>query len=446
MKVNAMKIKALMKRKVFRIVLVLVICGVSAVLSISAFNKSDSAPVLENQVATVQRGDLTIDIAASGNLALSRIEDLTFEMSGTVEEILVEEGESVEEGQVLAKLDTSEWDKELTTLERDLLQAKISLENAKVALSNAEMAAVVDYWEVDIKEMQVELAKARLEDARTELEEALEASPEVTAPFDGFITKVNVSGGDEVKKGTVAVQLADPDEFEVDILVSEMDIFQVELGGKAVVQLDAVQGLSLPAEVTHISPTATIQQGVVNYNVKVELKPLETVMQEWQEARQEARENVVQRELPERLRQAIESGQITQEQADEIIAQMQQAQGEQQEQLPTTLPENFQLREGLTATVSVIVEERNDVLLVPNGAITTQGGQSYIQVISSTGTTEKRAIKTGITDYVNTEVTEGLSEGEKVVIPQGTITTTTTTQQGPQERIFIPGMGGGPPG
>jgi len=74
-----------------------VLCGVGAFLLISAF-KPESAPVSENQVVAVQRGDLTIDITGSGNLVLSLTEDLAFEISGTVEEVMVEEGESVEEG------------------------------------------------------------------------------------------------------------------------------------------------------------------------------------------------------------------------------------------------------------------------------------------------------------------------------------------------------------
>jgi pyruvate/2-oxoglutarate dehydrogenase complex dihydrolipoamide acyltransferase (E2) component len=219
-----------------------------------------------------------------------------------------------------------------------------------------------------VKELQVEVAEARLEDAERALDEALDASPEITAPFDGFITKVNVEGGDEVTKGTVAVTLAAPNKFEADTLVSEMDIFQVKLGGEAWVQVDAVQGMSLPAEVTHISPTATIQQGVVNYKVKVELQPLE-------EARQEAMEKIEQGGFPERLQQAIEEGLITQQQAEEIMKEMQQGQGGQQGQMPKMISEDFQLREGLTVTVSIIVDEREDVLLVPNSAITTQRGQ-----------------------------------------------------------------------
>ena len=113
-----------------------------------------------------------------------------------------------------------------------------------------------------------------------------------------------------------------------------------------------------------------------------------------------------------------------------------------QEQMPTMAMEGFQLREGLTVTVSIIVDERNDVLLVPNPAITTQGMQTFVQVIAADGTLEQRTIQTGISDYQFTEVTEGLSEGEQIIVPQGTTATTPTTQQGqgPPGGMF-PGMG-----
>jgi len=443
-----MRMKVLMRKKLFKILLILVLCGVGAFLLISAF-KPESAPVSDNQVVTVQQGDLTVDITGSGNLALSRVEELAFEMAGTVEEILVEEGDSVEQGQLIAKLDTSEWDDALTALERDLLQSEINLENAEYALDSAEeetttsivgdivVKECADSRQIDIKEMQVQLAQARFADAQKALEEALDKTPEIIAPFDGFITKATVEGGDEVLTGTVAVKLADPNKFEADILVSEMDILQVKLGGEAWVEVDAVQGMNLPAEVTHISPTATIQQGVVNYEVKVAVESLETVMQEQQEARHEAMEKMTEGELPERLEQAIEEGQITQEQAEEMMEQRQQGRGGQQGQMPTMIPEDFQLREGLTVTVSILVDEREDVLLVPNGAITTQGGQTYIQVMSPDGTIEERTITTGISDWQYTEVTDGLSEGEQVVVQKTTTTTTTTPRRGKQEFFFV---------
>jgi len=418
----------------------LALCSIS-VLSLSCTSEPESSS--EQQVVTVQRGNLTVDITASGNLTLSRTENLAFEMAGTVEEVLVEEGDSVEEGQLLARLDTSDWDNQLITLRRNLLQAQINQKNAELSLDKAESDTVTlitgdivyssnyDDEQIEILKLQNQLAEARVEDAQQALDETLNASPEVTAPFDGFITKVNVEGGDDILKGTVAVTLADPNRFEADILVSEMDIFQVKLGGDATVQIDALTSLTIPAKVTHISPTATIQSGVVNYYVKVELESMEALMQQ----RQEAMPDISSGELPAPIKQAIEEGRMTQEEAEAMLEQMQQARQGQQ-----TAIEDFQLREGLTVTVSIIIEEATDVLLVPNGAITTQGRQTYVQVVSADGSIENRAVTTGISNWQYTEVTEGLSDGEQVVVTQGT-TTTTTPQQG-GNRIIIPGMGG----
>ena len=111
-------------------------------------------------------------------------------------------------------------------------------------------------------------------------------------------------------------------------------------------------------------------------------------------------------------------------------------------QVPTTVPENYRLREGLTVTVSIIVDERSNVLLVPNSAITTQGWQTYVNVVSPDGNIEERAIRTGITDYQFTEVTEGLTDGEQIVVPLGTTATTSNTQQEQRQRgMFITGVG-----
>ncbi|MCX8126043.1 MAG: HlyD family secretion protein, partial [Dehalococcoidia bacterium] len=92
--------------------------------------------------------------------------------------------------------------------------------------------------------MQVELARLNLEsaitavdDARRSLAEAQRAyneakakSPEVKAPFDGFVAKVNVTGGAEVYKGAVPAKIADPTRFEAELSVSEADVVKITTG------------------------------------------------------------------------------------------------------------------------------------------------------------------------------------------------------------------------
>lgn len=396
--------------RVSNIVLTLVLCGAS-ILVLSCASASDSASISENQIVTVQRGNLSVDITASGNLLLSLKDDLAFEMAGTVEEVTVKEGESVKKGQLLTKLDTSEWEKELITLERDLLQAQINLKNAELTLENAKQpitttgrevsVVVLDPLDIEIKELQVKLVEARLEDAQTTLDETRKASPQITAPFDGFIIKVNVSGGDEVQKGTVAVTLADPSKFQADILVSEKNIFRVNIGGDASVQVDAIM-LKLPAKITYIAPTATIQSGVVNYKVTVELQSLLPVSQS-------------------------QSG------------QSQRPQSVTGSQAPPTLTQAAQLREGMSVTISIVITQKTNVLLVPNQAISRQGGKTVVNVLK-TGLSELRPITTGISDWQYTEATDGLSEGEQVIIPKTTATTTTSGQQ--RQPSLLPGGGG----
>ena len=387
------KARSLSKKKSSKVILSLILCGIASFLFIDVF-KSDSNSIPEYQIATVQRGNIAIEITGSGNLALSFKQDLAFQMAGTVQEVLVKEGDFVQMGQVLARLDTSQWEKERTTLERNLLQARINLRSARLALDKAREDPNADAEEIEIKKLQVKLAELQFEDAQKALEEASNASPEIVATFDGFVINVNVSGGDEVKKGTVAVTLADPKRFKVDILVNEMDIFQLEVGTKAMVQVDAAPMINLPAKVTYIAPTATIQSGVVNYKVTVEIESLETV--------------TAKQEIPNRAMATFDAS---------------------------------KLREGLTSTVSIVIEERTNVLLVPNAAITTQRGQSFVQVVSSTGIVETRTIKRGITDYVNTEVIEGLQEGEKVILPKTSAPTATTPGLQPGRQFFFGGPG-----
>ncbi len=140
--------------------------------------------------------------------------------------------------------------------------------------------------------------------------------------------------------------------------------------------------------------------------------------------------------------QAFGSGNLTQEQINQMRQQRQQPQSGQASgsgnltqagQAPATASGDLKLAEGMTVTVSIITAERNNVLMVPTQTIISQGGGTFVQVLNN-GATEERSVQTGISNWQYTEITSGLSEGEQVVVPQATAATSTTSQQGQSQQ------------
>ena len=422
----------------------LLLCTLLVLPTIGCTEEEQGEEGGENGKYTATRGDLTVDVSASGNLQFSTQEDLAFEMAGTVEDIFVEEGDAVTEGQVVATLDTSDWEEQLRSLKMSVLSSEVSLKQAEMSLEEAEretetsITGDVVVWccpdddEIEIKEMQVEQAKLRLEDAQAQLDEHLAQSPEVVAPFDGFVTQVSAEGGDEVFKGTVAATIVDPNKFEASILVSENDISKVSEGTQAYVEIDSMSGVILPAEVSAIAPTATISSGVVNYQVTVDVASLEEVR-----ARMEAASAIRPRqsdELPDQLRDAVESGALLQEEAEAMM------EGGPTEQIaPGDNLDNIDLREGLSVSVTLLIAEKTDALLVPNAAISKAGNKAFVTLILEDGGEEQRSITTGVSNWQYTEVLSGLEEGD-VIKTAGTV----AADSGPERPGGLVSMRGHP--
>jgi hypothetical protein len=247
-------------------------------------------------------------------------------------------------------------------------------------------------------------------------------------------------------------------------------------------QVDAFSDMYLPAEVVRISPTAVIQSGVVNYTVKVKITNADLSMMSMNEEMfggfEGTSENLEPGELPERLKNAVEEGLMTQEQAEKMaemmesgVSQVRPGLPEGSMQPPDVVTEEFtaptmgadseikvytspagvdsfaqvgssdtdvQLREGLTVTVSIFTASRTDVLVVPSGAVRTDMGKYYVTIVNTDGTREDREIEIGLSDWQNTEVLSGLVEGEQVAY-----TPVSETSYDPYGGMFMAPGGGG---
>ena len=155
---------------VVAIVIVLLVAAAGAFLVNQRSSTQDTANIEEDQqIIPVRRGDLIQEISISGSLSLPNRETLTFGSTGVIADIMVEEGDKVTEGQILAILDRED----IAALEESVIQAKVTLRDAEDALEDYMTPS-----ELDIARARKDVtdAEVRLQDARDALEDFVEPS------------------------------------------------------------------------------------------------------------------------------------------------------------------------------------------------------------------------------------------------------------------------------
>ena len=144
----------------------------------------------------------------------------------------------------------------VTTAQAQVAQAKANLDGL-LTPSDATIAAA---------KAQLEQAQLNLQQTRLKLADA-----EIVAPFDGVVTKVNGSIG--AAGSGVSIGVADTGQYHINVLVDETEIAKVQLNQEAAITLDGLPGVMLKGKVARIDPSGELVQGVINYNVQIDLDP-----------------------------------------------------------------------------------------------------------------------------------------------------------------------------
>ena len=149
-----------------------------------------------------------------------------------------------------------------------LLASKTTITNdiANVPIKQAslqETTSGADPLDLQSSQLSVTRAQNALQDAKDTL-----ANYSVTAPFSGTLATVDVKVGDPASTGTAVATLITTDQV-VDIPLNEVDVSKVQLGDKATLTFDAIDGLTLTGKVASIDTVGTVTQGVVNYTVSI---------------------------------------------------------------------------------------------------------------------------------------------------------------------------------
>jgi len=235
-----------MKRKIIILIVILAVIG-GGFFAYRWFNRPNTDFSLDNiqlqdrMLTTVERGAIRETIELTGNLSSSREKNLSFPFAAEIEEILVEEGDRVEEGQVLVRTDK-------TRQELDYLRARNNYERALINGTPSE-----------IREQELNLKVAQSDLEQTEMK----------ALFTGLISEVYVEEGDRVSSGQNVINLIETHQFKIEVEIDEIEMNLVEVGQEVIVKIDALPGNNFPGVIDRIAFRARDNNGVITLPVSV---------------------------------------------------------------------------------------------------------------------------------------------------------------------------------
>lgn len=357
--------------------------------------KKDTANKIAFETAPVNVGDITQYVTATGSLNAVVSVDVGSQISGRIQKLNADFNSQVKKGDVIAEIDTSTYQAVVDEAKGTLESAKAALDLKRITLERqrglvahkAGPQSDLDTAEAEYRQAQatVDVNKALLEKANADL-----GYCHIAAPVDGIVVTRKVDVGQTVAATMTTPVLytiaQDIRKMRIITAVSEADIGQVKPGQKADFSVDAFPNEDFHGTVSQVRLSGTCSDNVVTYDTVVDVANPE-----------------------------------------------------------------MKLFPNMTAQVSILVADRKGVPLIPNAALrftppekvkyenpeaaTLTMGKNTRRIVymlgNAPGTLKIASIKIGITNGTQTEVIEGLKQGDKVVVASSAASGKTSRRGGP---------------
>ncbi|AHM63664.1 RND family efflux transporter MFP subunit [Flammeovirgaceae bacterium 311] len=384
---------------------------------------------VEVELAEVGRRSIVEKVGASGMIQPETEVKISPDVPGEITELYVEEGDSIKPGQLLLKIRPDNFQSALSRTQANFNERKANLASSQSRITQAEsqleqarsqyerseklhkqgVISDADFEQARLNfrvaQQDLESAKQNVQAARYQVESAGATVREaqenlnltsVFAPMGGIVSKLDVEKGERVvgtsqMAGTEMLRIADLGSMEVQVDVNENDIIRVNIGDTAIIDVDAYayQNKKFKGVVTAIANTANNKlspDAVTEFQVKIRI-------------------------LNSSYQDLINTGR-----------------------------RSAPFRPGMTASVEIITNRKDNVLSVPLAAVTTREEGSpkttegednadanpktlpkttaeikEVVFLANEGKAKKVEVQTGISDFEFIEITQGLEPGQKVV-------------------------------
>jgi len=245
------------------------LCAVSVVFGCAGSGDRSEASVSQQtleeratpvEVITVERCDFEDAIWATGRFEANEVVDISPEVAGRIQEMRFDEGDTVEEGDLIVKIEDSELRFALERARAELKRREADLQGAERALKRAhELYDRSIATEADLDEAQqlYDVARASVEQAKAEvgLAEKRLANTEIVAPLSGVLAERRYAVGELVQVGAPIFTLLQLSPIKLEIKVPERRIAELALGQEAEVTVDALGGAQYEGKIEYVSPS-----------------------------------------------------------------------------------------------------------------------------------------------------------------------------------------------
>lgn len=329
-------------------------------------------------IAQVEQGNIADSIMASGNLVFNTQVQLRSEVTGRVDKVFVEEGQSVKQGDILMRLDTTAFESEVNRNQAVLRATEIEIKHSQTRLANLErqLKRQKELYDVglgnqesfeniesarDLAKIDIESRKESYNQAQASLQIAQDrlSKSVFRAPMSGLLASVNIKEGETVIAGTTNIigsdlmLVADPSAILAELRVDETDIASIKLNQQADIYAAAYPNKPFSGKVINIGTSAKNQPGSqgLSFRVKVLLDPTDR-----------------------------------------------------------------QLYAGMSCRAEIATSIAENGLKLPIEAIQKEEAKTFVWRLNSDNTVSKVIVSVGISSDIEQAITEGLSKGDNVVI------------------------------
>ena len=364
----------LSKKYIFLIIAVVIIAGGLIFYMTGKKNKSEKTG---GQTFIVKKGNVTYFTEQTGIIKaqVGAIVKVGTRATGTLTHLKYQVGDYVKKGELIANIDDREILANVRNAEAAIDEQKRDLESKDAQYAYAKLnyereARLLEKEfttkdsvdkakrDLDVARAQVQLGKAKVKEAVEKLKthEVSLSYTKIYAPISGYVSTVSTQEGETVVSGlsaAILITIIDPSKLEMWIYVDETDIGRTKPGVKVEYWVDTYRDKRFTGKINMIYPQPEIKDNIVYYLAIVKI-----------------------------------------DQKDAAL-----------------------LRPEMTTHVRIIVEEKTNVLVVPNSAVRFEEGKNVVYIARDKGKPERRAVTPGIRDDSFTEIVSGIAEGERIVIP-----------------------------